>query len=276
MRRILWVAWAATLLALSICRTASASQGPKVISIKEQLEDLTSRFTKLEKKVKQRQTETWNIQAPIQKDGWTLCFRATAGLGSPVYDTWTHVGYHDDYKYTRTSMPCGCTATSGSCDRHYRSFLVDVWPSRNLEKVKVALYENGVEKAFMEFRGLDSNYLNWFSADRLLNSSWTDISGSALPYFSIFGIDEPGRVTRRFYVSKGHYGCPSDFGWISIKDKGHVCTWETASHLPTFFYSKAQTGITWETQGSLVGRADVLAVWLKLRSDVDMNKPCLP
>lgn len=54
-------------------------------------------------------------------------------------------------------------------------------------QVKLAVYEGGVEKAYMIFTGLGSNYINWFSADRLVESSWKDLKSSAHNYFSILG-----------------------------------------------------------------------------------------
>ena len=70
-------------------------------------------------------------------DDWILAFRATAGIGRPVYDAWTHVGHHDDDPMTRDNLPCGCVTINGSlpCDRHYRSRLLDTWPSASIDEV---------------------------------------------------------------------------------------------------------------------------------------------
>lgn len=68
---------------------------------------------------------------------WVLVFRATAGIGRPVYDAWSDVGHHDDDPLTRATLPCGCTSVNGSlpCDRHYRSRLLDSWPSASIDEV---------------------------------------------------------------------------------------------------------------------------------------------
>ncbi|XP_025104872.1 uncharacterized protein LOC112570546 [Pomacea canaliculata] len=264
---MLCVVWAGTLL------TFVSAAGAEDVTRK--LEDIEARLSRLENQRGDGRIDRVDYKDFIKKDDWLLVFRATSGLGSPVYDTWTRTGYHDDYTYTRASMPCGCTSTNGSCDRHYRSRLLDSWPSSALDKVKLAVYEGGVEKAYMIFTGLGSNYINWFSADRLVQSSWKDLKSSAHNYFSIIGIDEPNRVTRRFYVSNVHNSCPGDKGWLSIKDKGHVCLWETADQIPTIFYSKSETMGTWETAGAPVGRAEVMAVWVKFRKGVDLTQPCL-
>ncbi|XP_025104747.1 uncharacterized protein LOC112570486 [Pomacea canaliculata] len=211
----------------------------------------------------------------IRKDDWILVFRAAAGIAQPVYDTWTRVGYHDDYQLTRATMPCGCTRTSGSCDRHYRSRLLDSWPSRAIDKVKMALYENGNETAYMIFSGHGTSYMDWFSANRLVESSWTDLKSASHDFFSIVGLQH-SVVYRRFYISNRNIHCPDDIGWLNIKDRANSCSWEASSQIPVFVYSKAKTMINWQNAGSLRGFADVMAVWVKLDKSFNLMQTCLP
>jgi hypothetical protein len=53
----------------------------------------------------------------------------------------------------------------------------------------VGVYVSNEEKAFWVFDGTGSNYMNWFSQSRLLESSYTDISATTgnPNYFSIIG-----------------------------------------------------------------------------------------
>ena len=73
----------------------------------------------------------------VYDNDWILAFRGTKGIGQSVYDAWTHVGHHDDDPMTRDTLPCGCTTVNGSlpCDRHYRSRLLDSWPSNSIDQV---------------------------------------------------------------------------------------------------------------------------------------------
>lgn len=64
--------------------------------------------------------------------------------------------------------------------------------------------------------------------------------------------DENDRVTRRFYVSNSHHNCPGDHGWMSIKDEGNACSWETSNQVPAFIYSRAKTMVNWEKSGMMV------------------------
>nr|KAG5692377.1 hypothetical protein BaRGS_007990 [Batillaria attramentaria] len=41
--------------------------------------------------------------------------------------------------------------------------------------------------AYVEFNGRGSNYMNWFSRDRIISSSWTDLRTQPQNYFSIEG-----------------------------------------------------------------------------------------
>ena len=51
----------------------------------------------------------------------------------------------------------------------------------------MALHEGGEEVAFILFNGRDSTMDSWFSKDRVLDSTWTDIKTETSNYFSIEG-----------------------------------------------------------------------------------------
>lgn len=51
----------------------------------------------------------------------------------------------------------------------------------------MALYENGNETAYMIFSGHGTSYMDWFSANRLVESSWTDLKSASHDFFSIVG-----------------------------------------------------------------------------------------
>ena len=57
-------------------------------------------------------------------------------------------------------------------------------------KVKVSVYKDNTEEAYFLFHGTESNKTNWFSRDRLLDTSYTDlmnVDDSRLGYY--FSID---------------------------------------------------------------------------------------
>ncbi|KAK7467789.1 hypothetical protein BaRGS_00036977 [Batillaria attramentaria] len=65
------------------------------------------------------------------EDNCVLAFRATAGIGRSAYDRYVATGTNDDSPLARSALPCGCLTVNGSlpCDRHYRSRILDDWPS---------------------------------------------------------------------------------------------------------------------------------------------------
>nr|KAG5688311.1 hypothetical protein BaRGS_009943 [Batillaria attramentaria] len=160
----------------------------------------------------------------------------------------------------RLAMPCGCLSVDGRepCDRHYRSSLLDVWPSTVIDKVRVSWYKEGEEQAYIEFDGKDSTYLNWFSKDKVVNSSFTDLSSEPQNYFSIMG------------------GCPNDEGWSVVLDKADPCDWGNSTEpYPIFLFSKLSTFVNWNNEND-VGRADVLAITVKFVEELDIDQTCSP
>ncbi|KAL8579575.1 hypothetical protein ACOMHN_025528 [Nucella lapillus] len=209
-------------------------------------------------------------------NSWILAFRATAGIGQPVNDAWTHVGHHDDDPMTRDTLPCGCTTVNGSlpCDRHYRSRLLDAWPSGSIDQVRLVLYENGVEKEHVTFSGTGSDYLSWFSQSRIMESSWTDLkTATGLNFFSIAGYSECGSErSELFFISQNYGGCDADAGWMTVTDDQAGCQWDTVTSPPAFIYSPSNHDMVWQGHG--FHQADVMAVFVKLRS-ASLNEVCL-
>ncbi|XP_025099047.1 uncharacterized protein LOC112566858 isoform X2 [Pomacea canaliculata] len=205
---------------------------------------------------------------------WVLAFRATRGIGKPVYDTWTAVGRHDDDPVTRLALPCGCTSVNSSlpCDRHYRSRLLDTWPSAAIDQVRLVVYDHGVEKAHVTFRGTGSTYMSWFSLDRVVESSWDDLTTAAtVNSFSIEG-DSPSAYHRRFYINHVYNECPGDSGWFVVIDQmTDVCSWAIKNYFPAFLYSP-QTHVILDS--GLV-EADVMAIFVKFRQSANLGDMCM-
>lgn len=237
---------------------------------------------RLAQTVAQLQMEVASLGARVSRDfiwtedGWALVFRATQGIGQPVYDAWVNNGHHDDDPIIRSTLPCGCTTVNGSlpCDRHYRSRLLDSWPSASIDEVRLAVYENGVEKEHVTFTGTGSNYLNWFSQSRIVDSSWADLkTATNLNIFSIAGHEAE---LRRFFISQVYSGCPGDAGWLVVKDSSQdSCAWATAQNLqfPNFLYAPGNHDLTWDGHG--YRQADVFAVFIKFRETAEMSETCL-
>lgn len=140
-----------------------------------------------------------------------LAFRATTGTGTSVFDTWNQSGRYDNPLDVRG---CVLPLSSEPCSSHFRSYILDSWI--NIDQVLIQLYKNKTVVKEIRFNGIGSNNTSWMAQDRLLSSSWTDMTPTSTSNsFSFDGIDS---VYRRFYLSKDWYGCPGDRGWLMLVD----------------------------------------------------------
>ncbi|KAK7489927.1 hypothetical protein BaRGS_00018792 [Batillaria attramentaria] len=134
-------------------------------------------------------------------------------------------------------------------------------PSVCVVKVRLSLYENGVEKAYAEFDGKGSTFTSWFTKDRLLESSWADLKTSPHRFFSIAG-HESGGLVRRFFLEKNYGGCPNDNGWLVVLEKNDTCSWGKTDSVPKILYANSQSNVNWDK--GQVGVADVMTISVKL------------
>ena len=110
-------------------------------------------------------------------------------------------------------------------DRHYRNPLVDSWNTLRVALVRLALYENGREVAFLLFDGVGTDKMNWFSKERILDSSWNHLRyDSPFNFASVAG---DGQFGRRFFINIRYGGCENDHGFIVLEDCGaQPCSYE--------------------------------------------------
>ncbi|XP_062577832.1 uncharacterized protein LOC134239686 [Saccostrea cucullata] len=198
----------------------------------------------------------------VVEDNWELVFHAVKGNRQNVLAAWTN----------GTASPCtldnGCINRGFTLDnwsnttQHLRSPLINLWHLLNIIKVRVVFGAQGNTVAFLEFDGSGSNKENWFSKERLLRSSWSDLnSNSVTNYFSMNGYphfyNDSGR---HFFINKSYGSCPNDIGWLVVIDRIPVCTWEKkGDHPPLFLYSKSSKAMNWNTN---IGSADVMNVYI--------------
>lgn len=92
----------------------------------------------------------------------------------------------------------------------------------------------------LKFNAEGSDKLNWFSAAKLDDSSWTDVKSQPKNSFSI-----AGRDSRNFYINRNYGGCARDAGWLGITYTH--CGWEK-HYLPrrnVILYSKLSGYTNW-------------------------------
>ena len=135
---------------------------------------------------------------------WQTIFVACSGNGQSMLGAYKKV----DYKSEITHHDC----SSG----HLRSSLINKWNSHKIDEVKIELIKGGdVVKVFV-FDGTGSTNMNWFDKQRLVKSSYSDLSKSSTTnFFSIIG---DKTVDRHFYINRNYHGCPNDKGWLMVVD----------------------------------------------------------
>ena len=122
----------------------------------------------------------------------------------------------------------------------------------------------------MNLNAQRTNNLNWFSASKLIDSSWQDMKSEPKNIFSI-----PGQHNRNFFINSRYGGCPNDVGWMVITS--NYCKWETR-FLPrknVILYSKLSGHTNWNQYSKSTiyngGVGEMCRVGLK-----EISPPSLP
>ncbi|KAK3765631.1 hypothetical protein RRG08_063669 [Elysia crispata] len=208
----------------------------------------------------------------VTRGEWTLVFRGQSGIGTKIYDTWIATGVHHDSPIP-TDFPGACLRMDHytSCNRHFRSHILDNWA--NIKEVYMSWIKNNAEVAYIVFDGTGTDRDSWFFGSRILKSSWAPpiISDSwQLHKTSIYGICHPD-LCRRFYLHGPHTTCATEWSYSYVLDMHpDLCIsrgrWDVNSvdNIPTFLYSptngRSAAGI--HRDYPLLEKADVLAIWV--------------
>lgn len=190
----------------------------------------------------------------IMKEEWQFVFRAQSGNGVHVYDAW--VSGRD----ARTTFPTEEENYSFGND-HYRNPVVDSWNNLGVMFVRVTLYDKyGKEVAFVLFDGVRTDKMNWFSKERILDSSWSQLRyDSPLNHASIAG--EAG-LNRRFFINVRYTGCENDHGFMLVLDRGPMpCNYEKLPNHPLLLYSEFPGGTRWSSM--YFGRAEYMVITIQ-------------
>ncbi|KAK7505814.1 hypothetical protein BaRGS_00003085, partial [Batillaria attramentaria] len=70
---------------------------------------------------------------------------------------------------------------------NYKPALSNFWDTCKFDQVKVAVWNQGQEKAWIVFDARGASKMNWFDQSRIVSSSYTDLKGSQPHFFSMQG-----------------------------------------------------------------------------------------
>ena len=180
---------------------------------------------------------------PVKNDDWLLVFRAKSGGFGGVFEAWeTGTGARESFEPEDADF-------FFQEDDPYRNYAVDIWKRLRISLVHIALFDyDGQEVAFLLFDGMGSDKMNWFSKERLLDSSWVQLRyDSSLNYFSIAG--DAGNK-RRFFVNVRYQTCDIDHGFLVVidRDAPRPCSYEKSlGQSMEILYSKFPGGTRWSS-----------------------------
>ncbi|MCI3311043.1 hypothetical protein MP969_25630 [Escherichia coli] len=118
---------------------------------------------------------------------------------------------------------------------HYKPAIANSLTQCDFEKMKVAIYNDGLEVANIIFDGRNTGRDDWFTQSRIISSTFTDLTSQPIQHFQISGDPATGR---EFYIGGSSSGC-SGTGWIMVSTRD-TCSYETGPN-PGFYYSSGNT-----------------------------------
>jgi len=172
--------------------------------------------------------------------------KGVAGVPGNLYNLW------NSQNTMNPNVPEAMYLTN-TYQGHYKPDLSNYWSSLCIDKVKVGIFNNGVEKANIIFDATGSNKNNWFDPSKIISSTWTDIKYAPKNLFSLLG--DPS-VGHQFTASSSGSGCNTQ-GWIMVSTQNN-CPWEQGSAKPAFYYAPGQNMANWNTVTP--GSGDVFAI----------------
>lgn len=180
------------------------------------------------------------LLAAITVNGWRVVFTVSRGevddLGgmASMYELWNSSSVAND-------NPAGFHQASLSYmspyQPTYKSSIVNKWHEHNIKYVKLGIYRDGQEGAFVVFdaNGTDKN--SWFNSSLLLKSSYTDLDTTIRTKFSLQG----SHSDLRFSALQESGGICKNPAWFAVVDRDirSFCLNQT-ENTPYFVYSPHQ------------------------------------
>jgi len=168
--------------------------------------------------------------------GWTLVYRVSRNVAGDPYTLFTGEALNDEAASAEIT-PLGTT-------NHYVSRLIARWDKTfPVESVRAAIYDDqdSVVRS-LSFSGRDSTSTDWFSAKRLIISSWNDAADAAM--FTMEGTPDS---SRRFLIHAAYAGCDVDSGWLVVHGTASAipCAWETPADGVRIFYAPDLSQTNW-------------------------------
>ncbi|XP_029197170.1 uncharacterized protein LOC114962378 isoform X1 [Acropora millepora] len=181
-------------------------------------------------------TSRFPVYCDMASGGWTMVFKVVSGADGNV----TAMQMYDSEDTTEEF-----TFSAQNDINIYMNRLASsvFWDSPY--QVRVSVYENGSAVKELFFRGTGSDRYNWFSATRLITSSWVDIKTQPKNFFSLHGhCEEDSHKCRSFLINRESRDCTGDNGWLMLTGTAW-CDWEGGARHRQILYSKGSSYAMW-------------------------------
>ena len=159
-----------------------------------------------------------------------------------------------------TATSTGSDSTRSEC-QFRRSDIIDNWEG-SINQVKVEIFKDGLVHSWVIFNGTGSGKYGWFSLNRILNTSWTDLKSSSATV-SLKGQYKKARLYRFLMVEQFAKQCQYDVGWLMVGSRGECVanSGYTKNDYPIILFSEKNTK---SKKGSEFSVADKLEVSIKI------------
>jgi len=135
---------------------------------------------------------------------------------------------------------------------NYKPAISNQWDLCQFEKMKVSIFNEGVEKANIPFDVRNSGKNDWFKPENVISSTFTDLP-TALDTFNMPSAADSGH---EFAVGQFAADC-SGTGWIMVSTNDD-CQYQRTGKQPQFLYSLS--GTVSQLQPGKFGVGDVFAI----------------
>ncbi|XP_025115703.1 uncharacterized protein LOC112577008 [Pomacea canaliculata] len=147
-------------------------------------------------------SETLTTGKIVMPSGWVVLMKGVSGVPGDLWQLWSGTGTANE------NIPQAQSLTN-QYPGHYKPPIANEWSACKFERVKVAVYSEGVEKGNIVFNVLNSGKNDWFRPENVISSTWNDLPSTA----SSFSM--PGDVTsgREFAVATSTVARATDGSW---------------------------------------------------------------
>ncbi|XP_076470008.1 uncharacterized protein LOC143300296 [Babylonia areolata] len=170
----------------------------------------------------------------MSQPGWVTLMKGVHGVpNDDLFQLWAS-------SETRNANNSLAMAPTADFPGNFKSPLSNYWDSCKFQQIKVAVWNEGQEKANIIFDARNTDKMSWFDPQRIISSTYNDLRGASFNFFDMRGDASMGR---EFFINKDSSSCAGN-GWIMVSTQNN-CFYERAGSKPTFYYAKGDTAGSW-------------------------------